>query len=147
MMERYQLSSESHTLLESLSQPFALCRLTEGRFVPIVLSDGFCRLFGYPDRARAYDDLAADLLKNVHPDDAARVGSAAARFAEAGGTFEAVCRARKKDGYFTVRVTGEHVLLDDGVRLAQFWFSAEEAIAPEEQSAGIVYSHIARRFL
>ncbi len=143
MMERYQLSSESHTLLESLSQPFALCRLTEGRFVPIVLSDGFCRLFGYPDRARAYDDLAADLLKNVHPDDAARVGSAAARFAEAGGTFEAVCQARKKDGYFTVRVTGQPAFADDGVRLAQFWFSAEEAIAPDEQSASAVYSHIA----
>ena len=53
-MKRYQLPQQEKTALERLRQPFAIYQFVDKRVVTLLLSDGFCKLFGYDDRAQAY---------------------------------------------------------------------------------------------
>ncbi len=126
-MERYRFTSEQQKLMEGMRQPFAVYQFIERKVVTLVLSDGFCRLFGYEDRGKAYYDMDHDMYKDAHPDDVARIANAAVRFATEGGTYEVVYRTRKKDSadYTVVHATGEHVWTEDGVRLAQVWYTDE----------------------
>ena len=74
--------------MENSMMPFAIYQFIDKRVVTVALSKGFCKLFGYEDRARAYYDMDNDMYKDVHPDDVARVANAAYRFATEGGRYE-----------------------------------------------------------
>ena len=126
-MERYRFTSEQQKLLEGLRQPFAVYQFIDRKVVTIVLSDGLCKLFGYEDRAKACYDMDHDMYKDVHPDDTARIANAAMKFATEGGTYEVVYRIRRKNcaDYTVVHATGEHVWTEEGVRLAQVWYTNE----------------------
>lgn len=126
-MERYQLPQQEQTSLERLRQPFAIYQFVDKRVVTLVLSDGFCQLFGYTDRAQAYDDMDNDMYKDTHPDDVARIANAAYRFATEGGRYEVIYRSRKPGSfdYRIVHAWGEHVYTDTGVQLAHVWYSDE----------------------
>ena len=80
-MERYSYSPQERAVLEKLQQPFAVYQFIDRRVVTLILSDGFCRLFGYEDREQAMYDMDHDMYKDAHPDDVARIASAAVRFA------------------------------------------------------------------
>ena len=111
----YQLSPQEKTSYEALQQPFAVYQFAAGRVVTLALSDGFCRLFGYDDRARAVWDMDHDMYRDTHPDDVARVSNAAARFATEGGEYNAVYRTRTRDGgYRIVHARGVHVSTETG---------------------------------
>ena len=62
-MERYRFTSEQQKLMEGMRQPFAVYQFIERKVVTLVLSDGFCRLFGYEDRGKAYYDMDHVMLK------------------------------------------------------------------------------------
>ena len=118
-MEKYRFSEQELAMLERLRQPFAVYQFVDRRVVTLALSDGFCRLFGYDDRAEAYYDMDNDMYKDAHPDDVARIANAAIRFATEGGHYEVIYRTRVRNGsdYRIVHATGEHVYTDTGVRL------------------------------
>ena len=52
--------------LEDSSQPLAIYQFSNHRIETLLVSDGFCRLFGYPDRAEAIYLLDHEMYKNVH---------------------------------------------------------------------------------
>lgn len=139
MIERYHFSVHDRSILESMRQPFAIYQFIDRRVVTLVLSDGFCELFGYKDRAQAYYDMENDMYKDTHPDDKARVADAAFRFTSEGGRYEAIYRTRNKKGpgYIVVHAMGEHVYMDDGARLAQIWYTDEGAYIEDAGSAEI----------
>ena len=126
-MERYKLPQQEKNALERLRQPFAIYQFVDKRVATLMLSDGFCKLFGYEDRAQAYYDMDNNMYRDTHPDDAARIADAAVRFAVNGGRYEVVYRSKIKDSsdYRIIHAYGEHVLTDDGVRLAHVWYSDE----------------------
>lgn len=130
-MERYEFSEEQRAVLESARVPFAIYQFIDKRVVTVVLSDGFCELFGYDDRGQAYYDMDNDMYKDAHPDDVARIADAAFRFATEGGDYEVIYRTRDRgdDGYRIVHAMGEHVYTEDGVRLAHVWYTDEGAYA------------------
>lgn len=66
-MGRHNFTNEQRKLLEGLSQPLAIYQFVDKRVVTLVLSNGFCKLFGYEDRAQAYYDMDNDMYKDVHP--------------------------------------------------------------------------------
>ena len=138
-MERYKLPSQEQTALERLMQPFAIYQFVDKQVVTLVLSDGFCKLFGYDDRAEAYFDMDNNMYKDTHPDDAARVANAALRFATKGGKFEVIYRSRIKDSndYRIIHSYGEHVFTDDGVRLAHVWYTDEGVYKQNHAKQGI----------
>lgn len=126
-MEKYIFTAEKRSALESLRQPFAVYQFINKRVVTLLLSDGFLKLFGYTDRARALYDMDNDMYQDTHPDDAARIANAAVRFATEGGRYEVLYRTKQKDGpdYTVVHAMGEHVYTETGVRLAQVWYTDE----------------------
>ncbi len=129
-------------MLERLKQPFAVYQFVDRRVVTLVLSDGFCELFGYDDRAEAYYDMDHDMYKDAHPDDVARIANAAVHFATEGGRYEVIYRTRKKGSadYRVVHAMGEHVYTDDGVRLAHVWYTDEGTYVEPSQASGLEIS-------
>ncbi|MBQ7542183.1 MAG: EAL domain-containing protein [Clostridia bacterium] len=137
-MEKYQFTKEERALMESMQIPFAVYQYINKRVVTLALSDGFCELFGYEDRAEAYRDMDNDMYKDTHPDDVARIANAAFRFATQGGDYEVVYRTKKGDGYTVVHASGKHFFTDTGVRLAQVSYTDEGAYvdkaSPEDKA-------------
>ena len=127
-MKRYVFPEEKRSAQESLRQPFAIYQFIDKRVVTLLLSDGFCDLFGYKDdRASAIYDMDNDMYRNDHPDDVARIADDAVRFATEGGTYDVVYRTkiRSTSDYMIVHAKGEHVYMEDGTRLAQVWYTDE----------------------
>lgn len=142
-MERYKFSQQEQHILEHLQQPFAVYQFVDSRVVTLVISDGFCRLFGYTNRDEAYDDMDHNMYKNDHPDDVARIADAAYRFATEGGKYEVIYRTRKKNSaeYMIVHAVGEHVIRDGGVLLAHVWYTDEGTYQAEIGPDGSGFSH------
>lgn len=136
-MERYCITEQLKSVYEGLQQPFAIYQFVNRRVVTIVLSDGFCELFGYDDKEQAYYDMDNVMYQDTHPDDVARVADAGFRFAEEGGSYEVIYRTRTKNfpGYKIVHALGRHVYTEDGVRLAHVWYT-DEGIYTEESPVG-----------
>ncbi|MBO4426203.1 MAG: EAL domain-containing protein, partial [Clostridiales bacterium] len=110
-----------------MRQPFAVCQFLEKGVVTLVVSDGFCELFGYDDRTQAYSDMNQNMFRDIHPDDTALFTNAILSFGTEGGRLDVLYRAKKKDvpGYKIIHLNGERVDTDDGLRLAQIWFTEE----------------------
>ena len=126
-MEKYQFSLAQQTLMEGMKVPFAIYQFVDRRVVTLVLSDGFCALFGYTDRAQAYYDMDHDMYKGTHPDDVSRIADAAVRFATEGGRYDVRYRTRTVTGaeYRSIHALGVHTYTEGGVRLAQVWYTDE----------------------
>ena len=142
-MERYVFTAEKKAALEGLRQPFAIYQFVNKRVVTLVLSEGFCELFGYTDREQAYYDMDHDMYKDTHPDDKARIANAAIVFATEGGRYEVIYRTRKKDtsDYVVVHAMGEHVYTEDGVRLAHVWYTDEGTYVEDSAETRFEITH------
>ena len=134
-MDRYCFTEQEQALFEGLQQPFAVYQFLDKRVVTLVLSDGFCRLFGYADRGQACYDMDHDMYKDTHPDDAARIANKAVQFALHGGEYEVIYRSRIPDStaYRVIHASGRHVTMPDGTRLAHVWYTDEGAYAEDPQ--------------
>ena len=126
-MEKYQFDSATKAALEKLRVPLAVYQFIDKRVVTILLSDGFCELFGFDNKDDAYYVMDHDMYRATHPEDRARAADAAYRFATEGGRYEVVYRTltRNKTDYIIVHSLGEHVMTEDGVRLAYIWYIDE----------------------
>ena len=126
-MEKYVFSAVNRSVLEKLKQPFAVYQFVDKRVVTLLLSDGFLELFGYDKREKALYDMDNDMYKDTHPDDVAIIANAALEFATGEGKYEVIYRTRKKDSsdYTVIHAMGQHVYTEDGVRLAQVWYTDE----------------------
>ncbi len=111
-MECYEFDAQQRALMEQLQMPFAIYQFIDKRVVTLILSDGFCELFGYTDRALAYQDMDHDMYKDTHPDDTARIaenpvtGTVAVAIAvlsvtdaNEGTTYASIARALAADYY------------------------------------------------
>jgi diguanylate cyclase (GGDEF)-like protein len=124
---RYQFTDEERKVLESLPQPLAIYQFIDKRVATLVLSSGFCEVFGYVDRAQAYYDMDNDMYRDTHPDDVARIAEAAVRFATQGGRYDVVYRTKdhRSGGYRIIHAKGEHRYTEEGVRLAHVSYTDE----------------------
>ncbi|MBQ5533960.1 MAG: EAL domain-containing protein [Lachnospiraceae bacterium] len=132
-MERYEYSSEMRDLLENSPVPFAIYQFVDRRVVTLILTEGFCRMFGYDDPAKAYYDMDHNMYKETHPDDAARIADAAFEFATKGGRYDVIYRSKTGEGadYRIIHALGEHFNTDTGEQLAQVWYMDEGIYTPE----------------
>ena len=136
--EKYSFDEITQNTLEHLSVPFAVYQFVDKRVVTLVVSDGFLKLLGYEDRKQAYYDMDNDMYRDTHPDDVSRIANAALEFAVNGGKYETIYRSkiRGTSDYRIVHAYGEHVYTDDGVRLAQIWYS-DEGIYRDDGDKGL----------
>ena len=124
-MEKYSYTPEQRACMEGMEVPFAVYQFLDHRVVTLILSDGFCQLFGYAERAQAYYDMDHDMYKDAHPDDVSRIADAAVRFATEGGQYDVFYRTRIPDSreYRVVHALGVHFFTPEGIRLAQVWYT------------------------
>ncbi len=135
-MEKYEFPAEKKAFLEGMRVPFAIYQFVDKRVVTLVLSAGFCRLFGYEDRAEAYHDMDHNMYKDTHPDDVSRIANAAVTFATEGGKYDVLYRSRMRPtGYRIIHAQGEHILTEEGVRLAQVWYFDEGPYSGDKKGA------------
>ena len=126
-MESYQFSVKERYILETLQQPLAVYQFIDKKVVTLIISDGFCRLFGYSDKAQAYHDMDHDMYRSAHPDDAARVADEALRFASEDAEYDAVYRSKTKKSskYRIIHANGETVTAEGGAKLKYVWYMDE----------------------
>ena len=138
-MERYQFTDAQRSLMERMQVPFAVYQFINKRVETLLISDGFCELFGYEDHEEAFRDMEYDMYKNTHPDDAPRMADAAYRFATEGGTFEVIYRYKRKGHaeYDIIHCTGKHSYAEDGTRLAYVWYTEEGSYKEQPGMRGL----------
>ncbi|MCR5122597.1 MAG: EAL domain-containing protein [Ruminococcus sp.] len=126
-MKKYSFSEAEQAHIENSLMPFAIYQFIDKRVVTIVLSKGFCDLFGYEDKSLAYYDMNNNMYKDTHEDDAAKIAEAAIRFATEGGKYNVIYRTKNSNGsgYKIIHAQGEHFYTETGVRLAQIWYTDE----------------------
>ena len=131
-MEKYCFPDAERSRLEASCVPLGVYQFLGGRVVTLILSDGFCELFGYDDRGKAYYDMDRDMYRDTHPDDAARISEAAYRFATEGGKYDEIYRTKITDSsdYRIVHAQGRHIRTESGARLAYIWYVDEGAYGP-----------------
>ncbi len=146
-MKKYQFDEKTFSELEKLRAPLAIYQFIDKRVVTILLSDGFCELFGYDDKAEAYLDMDNNMYKDTHPDDVARISDEAFRFATQGGEYEVVYRTltKNRSEYKIIHAIGEHVTRD-GVRLAYVWYTDEGSYGTDKPKAGSLNSAFRKSF-
>ncbi len=141
-MDRYQYSHEQQTLLEKNPVPYAIYQFIDKRVITLVLSDGFCELFGYKDRELAYRDMDRDMYKDTHPDDKSRIADAAFRFATEENAYNVIYRTRQAgtSGYRVIHAIGRHIYTESGVRLAYVGYTDEGMYAEKAEQQGDIVS-------
>ena len=137
--EKYSFDKHTLEIYERLTVPFAIFQFVDKRIVPLVLSDGLCKLYGYKDRDRAFYDINNDMYKYTHPDDVARIADAAYHFIAEGDKYEVIYRSilPGTTDYRIIHAYGKHVYTDTGVRLAHVWYSDEGLYMENEDPQAI----------
>ena len=127
-MARYHFSDQEQSFWESLQQSYAVFQY-DGGVIPLALSDGFVRMFGYGSRESACKDLmrSKTVYLNVHPDDLAKVENAVFNFIYHDEKYDIVYRARNDNSrdYKLLHSQAKIMETSDGVKLIHVWYTDE----------------------
>ncbi|MCR5342366.1 MAG: diguanylate cyclase [Butyrivibrio sp.] len=126
-MENFTFDKDIQTAYEQLLQPIAIFHVTEEEVKTVVVSRGFCELFGYADFEQAYKDMENDSFTIVHPDDVNRIKTEMRRFLTEEGRYEVIYRSNQKDGTPNklLRSETKFIHMDNGVVFAHVWYMDE----------------------
>ena len=102
---------------EAVPIPQVIYQFIDGKVVPLLVSDGFCRLVEM-DREETMKLLAGGQFERIHPDDAGHVAHVSNGFAHHRGGYNVFFRARHGDGYHYIHAVGEWMAMPDGTELA-----------------------------
>ncbi len=140
---------EMRNALEDSPQPVAVYRFGDHRMDTVAVSDGFCKLFGYPNREQAAFILDNDTFKDVHPDDRERVSGAMFRFSEGQEELDVVYRTKAvaDPGYRVIHARGMHEHTETGTQTAYDWYMDEGPYVEDEESGGTQISQALNRAL
>ena len=134
-MSKYQYAKNEFALMEHTGIPLAVYQYIDKRVISLVISDGFCRLFGY-SREEVYDVMDNDMYRDTHPDDISRISNAAISFAREETEYNVVYRTRKGDSYEIIHAIGQHIYKEDGSRIAVVSYTDEGPYDPSTASTG-----------
>ncbi len=144
----YRFSDTELRILEMQPTPLAVYQFVDRHVYTLAVSEGFCKLFGYEDKAEAYRVSNQNALANTYPDDVGRLADAVHRFTVEGGKYEVIFRAKLHHGEQQpcriIHGIGEHVYTGNGVRLAYVWYTDEgEYTEDDKQVATLnkVFNH------
>ena len=134
--------------LEESPQPAAVYQFSDHRFEALAVSDGFCKLFGYPDRQKAVHILDQNGYREVHPDDRERLSGAVLRFSD-GAELDVVYRTRAglDSGYRVVHARGTHLHTGTDARVAHVWYMDEGMYVEGDKETGSMMTQALNRAL
>ena len=120
----FSFSADVRAAYEAMPVPLAYYQRNGDRIVPILVSDGLCKLMN-ADRLLLIERLSSSLFERVHPDDAGRITRAAKDFAAHLGGYNVVYRSnyRGDEGYRYIHSVGRYQPTPDGSDLAVFVYT------------------------
>ena len=118
----YQFPEEIRKAYEAQPIPLVYDQYIDGKVVPLLISDGFCKLFGLP-REQALEQFKNSQFERVHPDDTGRVVQASRDFIDHRSGYDVLFRSRHEDGYHFIHAVGEWQTMEDGTELAMLVYS------------------------
>ncbi|MDO5703222.1 MAG: PAS domain-containing protein, partial [Lachnospiraceae bacterium] len=113
----YVFPEELRKAYESMPSAFVYVQYIDGTVVPLLVSDGFCRLVGM-ERDMFMSWYREHIFDMIHPDDVVRVEKTGMEFADHRGDFDLVFRARHEDRYRVIHSVGSWQTMHDGTELA-----------------------------
>ena len=102
---------------EALPQPLVIEQFIDEKVVPLLVSDGFCRLVG-KNRESTMEWFFGSQYERVHPDDVGNVAHVSDEFAHHRGDYNVIFRAKHEEGYHYIHAVGEWMTAHDGTELA-----------------------------
>jgi len=141
--------AEAGKALAESPQPIAVYQFSDHRVETLVVSDGFCKLFGSPSRDQALHILDRDMYSDIHADDQERVSGAMLRFSEGREELDVVYRTKAgmDRDYRVVHARGIHMHTDDGTRIAHVWFMDEGVYVEGDDESGTLMTRALNRAL
>ena len=95
----YQFSDEARRALEQLELPLVFFQETDGQNIPILVSDGLCRMLGL-DRTTIMQEQTGSKFDRVHPEDVGPIAEAVRSFREKRSNYDVVYRTRYADNTY-----------------------------------------------
>lgn len=92
----FSFSEEVCLAYEAIPVPLAYFQRSEDKIVPILVSDGLCKMM-HADRPALIERLGSSMLERVHPDDAGRITRAVRDFSSHISGYNVVYRILKKN--------------------------------------------------
>ena len=141
--------AEIRNVLEDSPQPVAVYQFFDHRVEPLIVSDGFCKLFGYPDRSRAVHILDQNMYKDIHADDRERFSGAILRFSEGKEDLDVVYRtmAGMSSDYRIVHARGAHLHTGTEARIAHVWYMDEGIYTENDEGSGTLMNQALNKAL
>ena len=113
----FQFPDNIRKAYEALPIPLVFDQLIDGKVVPLLATDGFCRLVNM-SRDKVLEWFSESQFERLHPDDVGNVINASKLFAEHKGEYKVMFRSKHMDGYHYIHAVGEWMTMDDGTELA-----------------------------
>ena len=99
----YIFSDEVRQAYEQLPIPFVIDQLIDGKVIPLLISDGFCKLVEM-DRDKAAEWFVDGQFERIHPDDVGKVAHVSEEFINHRSGYNVVFRSRHKDSYHYIHI-------------------------------------------
>ena len=96
---------------------FVYYQNVDGKAVPVLASEGFCRNAGV-ERSRAMKWLEAGMFERMHPDDVGVVSKVSDDFLNQRGPYDIMFRCRLDDQYQLIHGFGRWQAMPDGTEYA-----------------------------
>ena len=143
------ISADSRRTLEFSPHPFAVYKFSDHRIETLLISDGFCKLFGYADRNEALHVLDRNMYRDVHVDDQERLSGAMLRFSEGKEELDVVYRTREgmESDYRVIHARGSHMHTGTDDRIAHVWYMDEGVYVEGDEESGTLMNQALNRAL
>lgn len=143
------ISADTRKALEYSPHPFAVYKFSDHRIETLLVSDGFCKLFGYVDRNEALHVLDQNMYRDVHADDQERLSGAMLRFSEGKEELDVVYRTREgmESDYRVIHARGSHMHTGTDDRIAHVWYMDEGVYVEGDEESGTLMNQALNRAL
>ena len=118
----YIFPEELRKAYESMPAAFVYDQYIDGKVVPLLVSDGFCKLVEM-DREHAMAWFKEGQFERLHPDDVGRVARVSIEFANHRSEYDLIFRTRHSDGYHVIHAIANWQTMPDGTELALLTYS------------------------
>ncbi len=113
----YEFPEELRKAYEALPHALVYSEAVNNKAVPLLVSDGFCRLVGM-EREKVMEWFPKGQFERIHPDDVGRVAQVSETFAKKESEYDLVLRTKHPDGYHVIHAIGQWQTMPDGTELA-----------------------------